>query len=72
MKNTRVKPYTWARDADGSQNYWTTDWMLFHIERLSDERWRLNYWNDAGKEIGIYESLKEAKHAAEDYIPDCI
>jgi hypothetical protein len=69
-------PMEWGKDV-AADEYWSVHTpMLYQIRKLKNGKgsgpWRLVYWNDDRKEIGIYPTLKEAKAAAECYIPECV
>ena len=66
-------PYQWGKDSDGSGDWWTVQTpFLFQIKKEGNGCYRLIYYNDDNKEVGVFPTVKQAKEAAEKYVPEVV
>ncbi len=65
-------PMKWGKDVTKEEYMSVGTPFIYKINRLATGCWRLIYWNDDRKEIGVYPTLKEAKEAAVKYLPEAI
>jgi len=66
-------PYQWGKDADGSGDWWTVETpFLFNIKKAGKGCYRLIYLNDDNKELGVFPTVKQAKAAAEEFVPEVV